>query len=344
MKFAGKGIGQPVRAMDAVAYNAHLLRPHHAASWQLACTEAMPSEATVRLQNQRDWQLTVQKVFPGIVVALTAVGCGCNGYARRWHPDRRCRGRLNVASSLTATLWRRELPLLGISGVLPFGPELAAAKEATSEDEVIAVVDGDTLKLAKFGRCRLIGVNTSETVSPKQQAGAPPDCYGPEASALTKQLLPKGTQVRVEVDADPADKYGRGLAYIYRSQDGLFINAELVKQGAAKRLKVAPNVRYDNLFVKLESEASAAKRGLWKSCPVSSAPVAGAAQTTVAGVAASGATPGNPGDVKNCKDFNTYGEAKAWFDTYFPLYGDVAKLDGDGDGKPCESLLKKGKA
>ena len=29
---------------------------------------------------------------------------------------------------------------------------------------------------------------------------------------------------------------------------------------------------------------------------------------------------------------------KAWFDTYFPYYGDVARLDGDNDGEPCESL------
>ena len=48
--------------------------------------------------------------------------------------------------------------------------------------------------------------------------------------------------------------------------------------------------------------------------------------------------PGNPGDTKNCGDFSTYSEAKAWFDTYFPYYGDVANLDGDNDGEPCESL------
>ena len=46
----------------------------------------------------------------------------------------------------------------------------------------------------------------------------------------------------------------------------------------------------------------------------------------------------NPGNTKNCSDFSTYSEAKQWFDTYFPLYGDVAGLDGDGDGEPCESL------
>ena len=32
---------------------------------------------------------------------------------------------------------------------------------------------------------------------------------------------------------------------------------------------------------------------------------------------------------------------QAWFDKYFPQYGDVAGLDGDKDGKPCEKLLKK---
>jgi Excalibur calcium-binding domain len=46
----------------------------------------------------------------------------------------------------------------------------------------------------------------------------------------------------------------------------------------------------------------------------------------------------NPGDVKNCPDFATYNDAKRWYDTYYPLYGDVAKLDGNNDGIPCESL------
>jgi len=48
--------------------------------------------------------------------------------------------------------------------------------------------------------------------------------------------------------------------------------------------------------------------------------------------------PANPGNSKNCSDFSSYAEAKAWFDTYFPYYGDVAGLDSDSDGEPCESL------
>ena len=46
----------------------------------------------------------------------------------------------------------------------------------------------------------------------------------------------------------------------------------------------------------------------------------------------------NPGNSKNCGDFETYVDAKEWFDKYFVDFGDVAKLDSDGDGEPCESL------
>ena len=48
--------------------------------------------------------------------------------------------------------------------------------------------------------------------------------------------------------------------------------------------------------------------------------------------------PQNPGNSKNCSDFANYAEAKAWFDTYYPYYGDVADLDRDEDLIPCESL------
>lgn len=48
--------------------------------------------------------------------------------------------------------------------------------------------------------------------------------------------------------------------------------------------------------------------------------------------------PANPGDSKNCSDFPNYAAAKAWFDTYYPYYGDVARLDFDNNLIPCESL------
>ncbi|WP_240674831.1 excalibur calcium-binding domain-containing protein [Cellulomonas endophytica] len=47
--------------------------------------------------------------------------------------------------------------------------------------------------------------------------------------------------------------------------------------------------------------------------------------------------PPNPGDVKNCDSFRSQAEAQAWFMTYYPYYGDVARLDGDNDRRACDS-------
>lgn len=39
-----------------------------------------------------------------------------------------------------------------------------------------------------------------------------------------------------------------------------------------------------------------------------------------------------------CSDFATYEDALRWFEYYKQWYGDVAKLDRDGDGIPCPGL------
>jgi hypothetical protein len=48
--------------------------------------------------------------------------------------------------------------------------------------------------------------------------------------------------------------------------------------------------------------------------------------------------PGNPGNSVDCTNFTYQYQAQAWFNTYYPYYGDVAQLDGDNDGIACESL------
>lgn len=257
---------------------------------------------------------------------------------------KRNRSRLRSLRAQSATTLepqsQRRVALLGVIGLAVgfVGKQQEVSAIEAKEDEVLEVIDGDTVKLKNFGRVRFIGVDTPETVSPKQrEEGKPPDCYGPEASAYTKNLLPKGTKVKVELDVEPTDRYGRTLGYLYK--DNLFVNSELVKQGYARRLRVKPNVRYDELFVSLEKEAQTAKRGLWQGCK---GPAAAATPATI--IPSNGdASLANPGNTKNCKDFSTYEEAKVWFDKYFRLYGDVAKLDGDGDGQPCEGLKQKQK-
>ncbi len=59
------------------------------------------------------------------------------------------------------------------------------------------------------------------------------------------------------------DKYGRLLAYVYQ-EDGTFVNAWLVENGYAMVMTVPPNVKHQDLFLKLQREAREARRGLWR--------------------------------------------------------------------------------
>lgn len=45
------------------------------------------------------------------------------------------------------------------------------------------------------------------------------------------------------------------------------VNALLAKEGYARVAEFPPNVRYSDLFHKLEREAQTEKRGLWGACP-----------------------------------------------------------------------------
>jgi len=51
-----------------------------------------------------------------------------------------------------------------------------------------------------------------------------------------------------------------------------------------------------------------------------------------------GVARGQPRDSKDCTDFVTQPEAQAWQDFFLPFFGDVAKLDAEGDGIACEGL------
>jgi micrococcal nuclease len=130
---------------------------------------------------------------------------------------------------------------------------------------VVRVIDGDTIDVSVRGhreRVRLIGIDTPETKDPDK----PVQCYGPEASHLTAALLPVGTPVRIERDAEARDDYGRLLAYVYRGDDGLFINLDLAREGAAVALPIRPNVTYADVIAAAIAQARTAGRGLWSVC------------------------------------------------------------------------------
>lgn len=168
--------------------------------------------------------------------------------------------------------WRRAAPWLilfalvaavGVHG-LPGLPAGGPGRDATLAATVTRVVDGDTVRVSIAGRpdtVRYIGVDTPETHRP----GTAVQCFGPAATKRNRRLV-AGRAVLLRTDAEPRDRYGRLLAYVYRRSDGLFVNAALVRDGFAAILSIPPNLAHAGELRRLERRARAADEGLWRVC------------------------------------------------------------------------------
>lgn len=154
----------------------------------------------------------------------------------------------------------------GASGLLDGGGEQldGGGGAGVGVGRVVKVVDGDTIHV-QLGdtreKVRYIGIDTPETKDPRK----PVQCYGQRASDFNEQLV-GGESVRLVLDVQARDRYGRLLAYVYRVRDDLFVNAELARLGYAQPLTIAPDVRYAERFAALAREAREQGRGLWSAC------------------------------------------------------------------------------
>jgi len=88
------------------------------------------------------------------------------------------------------------------------------------------------------------------------------ECYGSEASAFVRRLLPLGARVRYALGVERRDRYGRALAYVY-THDGRLVNLVLVRRGYARPLTIPPNDRLAGRFVAAARRARARGVGLW---------------------------------------------------------------------------------
>jgi micrococcal nuclease len=135
--------------------------------------------------------------------------------------------------------------------------------------EVTRHTDGDTfhVRLDDWSRekVRLIGIDTPEV-------GERLEPYGEAAAAYTAEAVPIGTTVWLEIDTEQRDKYTRLLAYVWlerpadRSEAEVrakMLNARIVLDGYAQAFTYPPNVRYNDLLMRLQAEARSAERGLW---------------------------------------------------------------------------------
>lgn len=149
--------------------------------------------------------------------------------------------------------------------------EVRSAPAVPSEDlfpdlisaTVTRVIDGNTIEVRLNGKSeevRLAGVEAPEDGR-----------YGREAAAFTNREL-SGQTVYLEPATRQRDEDGRLLVYVWRAPPGRaderevllwMFNARLLLDGHARTRTVPPNVRYADVFHKLQGKAREAKRGLW---------------------------------------------------------------------------------
>lgn len=125
-------------------------------------------------------------------------------------------------------------------------------------------VDGDTIAInmnGKVEKVRFVGIDTPETHKPN----TPVQCYGPAASAYTKNIIGKN-KVRLVSDSlsTDRDRYDRLLRYVYLP-DGTFVNQKLVQNGYAFYYPYFPFTKSD-LFAADQEAAMATHKGLWGNC------------------------------------------------------------------------------
>lgn len=127
---------------------------------------------------------------------------------------------------------------------------------------VIRVVDGDTFWVddgsEKGLKIRLIGIDAPESRHTFNKEKHP---FGEVSTRFMEQLI-TGKCIKLEFDVGRKDRYGRTLAYAWL-ENGVFINALMIKEGYATVMTVPPNVKYAEEFVRLQRKARKRKKGIW---------------------------------------------------------------------------------
>lgn len=225
-------------------------------------------------------------------------------------------------------------------------------------DEVVRVVDANTVKLKRNGLVSFAAVQTPSGYNDPNFRF--PDCMTKSPSSKLRQLLPAKSKVYIQFTENEGGSRPRG-ALVENQDSGEIINMELVREGFAKpvtrgRLKaeeIMPGISGE--LSKLHSEAQQKEKGIYKRCdeveiandnqfePLERTTEIqwgddGGKIIMKERETLSSTKPLNPGDSRGCSDFKTFEDALRWYETYYPYYGDVSRLDRDGDGIPCSGL------
>jgi micrococcal nuclease len=139
-----------------------------------------------------------------------------------------------------------------------FSAILSASAGSLGAERVRYVVDGDTVILENHQRVRLIGVDAPEVSHRKYGRKAEP--FGKDSKHFLRDLV-EGREVELKGGAEPFDRFGRRLAYLYLA-DGTFVNRRMIEDGYAETFRKFP-FEFKQEFRDVEKKARAEGRGMW---------------------------------------------------------------------------------
>ena len=157
---------------------------------------------------------------------------------------------------------------LCLSGV--FSPLVSADMQCPPPSSAFSatvayVDDGDTVRLTNGDRVRLAGIDAPEVAHPAyaDRAARPSEPFGDASKqALMALLATSRNRLRVQDGAEPEDRYGRKLAYLYLP-DGKSIQADLVAKGLAMVVFMPPNLALADCLTSIEKKARDRHVGIW---------------------------------------------------------------------------------
>ena len=197
--------------------------------------------------------------------------------------------------------------------------------------EVTHVADGDTITVLRGPdrvKVRLYGIDTPERSQ----------WYGQNAKAFTSsQVMGK----IVEVKETGGVSWGRPVVIV--TIGDLNLNRHLIEYGYAWVDYEYCKKPFCSEWAELEAEAKREKRGLWKN-PKAIPPWEYRRQKRKKKVHQPVSVPSGSGcdcsgNLYNCSDFKTQAQAQECYEHCMQVTGrDVHKMDGDEDGRVCESL------
>lgn len=124
---------------------------------------------------------------------------------------------------------------------------------------VTKVTDGDTIELDDGRIIRYLNLDT-----PELGLGEKPDqCFAQEAKKINEELV-LGKKIRLELDVNEMDRFGRTLAYVF--VDDLFVNEALLSRGAAEFQLDTVNLVHQPVLVAAAQKAHQDKIGRWNKC------------------------------------------------------------------------------